>query len=291
MDELKKYQDNKGMIFVSYHKPFQIVDKEFIVPINAGRGCNESTKDGEKNGELKKWLLEHTIGDNTGDNISDRNSEFCECTALYWMWKNVDYSKLDYIGLFQYRRLLILNDYFEKAENDIEKKAYKCVHYSKKTKAIPKLIDLSETTIKDILQNYDCIVPYSTEFKYLDTSNAYDDWVKNIPGVHVGDLVELENVMKELHPEYADAFSKYLNSPQKRMYHLFIARPKVFSDYCEWLFELLFEVDKRIDSTLYTINGKRTMGYLAETLYGFYFTYFSKCNKFSMKETGVLFLD
>ena len=48
------------------------------------------------------------LTDDIGDNISEKNRNYCECTGLYWMWKNT--RKQEYIGLYHYRRRLALND-------------------------------------------------------------------------------------------------------------------------------------------------------------------------------------
>ena len=42
--------------------------------------------------------------DNTGDNISDRNRDFSECSAIYWIWKNGEKKK--YTGVCHYHRYL-----------------------------------------------------------------------------------------------------------------------------------------------------------------------------------------
>ncbi len=277
-----------GKIYTSYHKQCSVLEDNFIVPVHAGRACNKPNKDDSSAKKLPSNLV-HMVGDDTGDNISARNNEFNECSVLYWIWKNEDYKNLKYVGLFQYRRHLILNNYFNNAKNDLEKRAYKCTHFKKISTSYEDTIGLSEKNVLSILENYDCILPYSTDFSAINTTSSYDDWVYNIPGVHVSDLVELEKTVKELHPEMSEALNVYLNSPSKRMYHIFIAKPTIFNEYCKWLFEILFELDKRIDTTLYSINGKRTLGYLAETLYGFYFYYMQ--DKIKIKECGVAFIE
>lgn len=280
----------KGKIFVAYHKSFQLINKNFITPVHAGRACKKKNKDSGKIKKTKIDFLSKIIGDDTGDNISDRNNEFNECSVLYWVWKNVDIKNYKYVGMFQYRRQLILNDYFKRSKkNNIEKKAYRCIHFKKINNNFCNKIGLTEENILNILNDYDCIVPYPTNLKEIKITSSYEDWVQMIPGVHVGDLVELEKAVKKIHPEMSEDFEKYLNSPQKLMYQIFIAKPEIFYDYCKWMFEILFQVDKKINTSLYSINGKRTLGYLAEILYGFYFTYMR--NKIKIKECGVSFID
>lgn len=53
------------------------------------------------------------VRDNLGDNISEKNGNYSECTALYWMWKHAP--RTDYIGLCHYRR------HFDLSEEDFSK--------------------------------------------------------------------------------------------------------------------------------------------------------------------------
>ena len=86
------------------------------------------------------------IPDNTGDNISAKNPNYCELTALYWAWKNLD---CEYIGLCHYRR------YFG---HKVHAKDIK-----KKKEAI-----FTKADYENLLTKYDVIFPKKRNY-YIET--------------------------------------------------------------------------------------------------------------------------
>ena len=73
-------------ILVAAHKKYWMPDDSVFLPIQVGAALH---------------LALGYVPDNTGDNISAKNPNYCELTALYWAWKNLD---CEYIGLCHYRR-------------------------------------------------------------------------------------------------------------------------------------------------------------------------------------------
>ena len=169
------------------------------------------------------------IGDNTGDNISKRNPFYCELTGMYWIWKNYHHS--DYVGICHYRRYLI---------NE-------------------KGLLFTETELTELLKKYDMI---TTKLLTLPGS-YYDGFSANH---HIKDLLITGEVIKEKYPDYYDTFERLIHGPNTYFGNIFITSKKEYNRYCEWLFTILFEVEKRTDFTGYNGYQKRLFGFLSEFL-------------------------
>lgn len=200
------------------------------------------------------------IGDNTGDNISAKNANYCELTGLYWAWKNL---KCDYIGLCHYRR------YF----------ASKNLHTSNAEKK--KAVILHRVDYEKLLQEYDVILPVKRNY-YIETVRSQYEHAHN-----KRDLDEAERIIKELYPEYSEAFEKVMGRTKLHILNMFVMNKVLFNEYCNWLFSILFELEKRIDISSYNQYEARVFGFISERL----FNVWIEKRRLKVKEVPVLFFE
>ena len=199
------------------------------------------------------------IGDNTGDNISLKNANYCELTGLYWSWKNL---KCDYIGLCHYRR------YFCATKHGRD--------YDSKTKAI-----LLRADYEKVLRQYDVILPEKRNY-YIEIVRSQYEHAHN-----KRDLDEVERIISERHPEYLDAFFLVMNRRKLHILNMFVMKKELFDEYCAWLFDILFELEKRIDISRYDAYQARVFGFLGERL----FNVWLEKKKLKIKEIEVVNLE
>ena len=187
------------------------------------------------------------LKDNTGDNISIKNKNYCELTGLYWIWKN---TSDDIKGLVHYRRFF--SDTF----------AQKPISYDH---------------IKKILLKYDVVLPFERK---VETS-ALNNYTKECGFKKDIDIVE--DIIGEKHPEYLSSYQDFWDTRSVRFFNMMIAKKDVFDHYCEWLFDILFELECRTDISDYNDYQKRIYGFMSERLLNIYFMK----NNYRVFECGV----
>ncbi|MBD5401705.1 DUF4422 domain-containing protein [bacterium] len=257
-------------ILITTHKPFKIPKEEHFVPIHAGREIAfETAKDGSIDQKDFDWLMQNTIGDNSGDNISTKNRLYSECTALYWAWKNYDkIGNPEYIGLMHYRRHFIFNEeYFQNKEKNKLEKALSYISEEFISENYLNNIGLNSENINKICNNYDLVVTEDSDLSIINNArNIKEDYAMTIAGTKVEDFELMVKILNQQHPEFTSLINQKIIGHQKSLYQMFIMKKELFFEYCEFLFNILFELEKQTDFTNYSINGKRSLGYLAEEL-------------------------
>ena len=186
-----------------------------------------------------KEKIEGYQPDNVGENISNKNPYFCELTGLYWAWKNMD---TDYIGLTHYRRHFTANKNIPKEEK------------------LKFDIILNEKQIEKILENTDVILPKKRKY-YIE--NLYDHYKHTM---YIEPLDETRKIIEEKYPEYLEEFDKLHKRTSAHMFNMFIMKKEILNDYCTWLFDILFELEKRVDVKQYDSFHARFFGRVSELL-------------------------
>lgn len=143
--------------------------------------------------------LQTDFRDNEGENISADNSNYCEMTGYYWIWKNALNRADEYVGLYHYRRAL----------------------------------DISDADVKRLKANdIDAVLPYPM-VHLPDIREHHGRYIKET------DWEAMLIALGELYPDYAEAYQDIFSGVYFYNYNLIIAKKKVFADYCAWLFPLL----------------------------------------------------
>ena len=220
-------------------------------------------------------------GDDSGINISFKNKYYSELTGLYWVWKN---TRQNIVGSMHYRRFLTnCNEPFRYRLKrflyivlGISKKRYGLI-YTKNISDFAPLI-LNETQTRQLLVQYDIILPQARELKYT-VKEHYKRYHQ------FSDLELLRSIIMEKHPLYLETFDKVMDGDRLYANNMFVMNRENFDTCMEWLFGLLFEFESRINLSDYTGYQERIMGFLAERLLTVWFLH----SKLRIKELPVIY--
>lgn len=220
-------------IFICAHKEVELPQHPYFLPIQGGAALHDAIPGYQP--------------DNEGDNISIKNPHFCELTCHYWAWKNL--KNVDIVGLNHYRRYF---DFMRKWPCfSADKYFITTDDFLKKPYQFPDL--------EDKLSHYDIILPIARHWRVSNTQQ-YSDY-------HIAkDWEMLRQILKERSPQYIPSFEKTMDNSNKSVgYNMFITKWEYFDAYSEWLFDILFEVERRVPPIDDPVQS-RIYGYMSERL-------------------------
>ncbi|MCD7929410.1 MAG: DUF4422 domain-containing protein [Clostridiales bacterium] len=227
----------QSAMYIVTHKSFNPPNLENYLPISVGG----------------KIIRPDYIMDNSKINISNKNKNYCELTAIYWLWKNTCNVN---IGISHYRRYFFSN-YFTNNINNV----------------------ITIDHLDNYLNEYDIVMPK----KYYFKKNVYKQYCTCGCGFQ-NDLVNLKKIISELYPEYIDTFDEVFQNNGTYLYNMFYTKKEMFDEYCEWLFSILFKLEEVTDLTNYNDYQSRIFGFLSERLLYVWI----KKNNFKIKELPVM---
>lgn len=214
----------KIKLLVATHKSYAFPDDLIYQPIEVGA-------------VLRDVGLGY-LRDDSEQNISDKNSSFCELTALYWAWKNNFFHDSSYCGLVHYRR------YFKGQGEHIKEKQI-----------------LSADEVVGYLKEYDIILPKKRHYFIESVQEHYAN------AHYAKDMAAMAELIAEKEPKYVEAFQQVMQSRSLHLFNMFVTTPAVFDAYMSWLFPLLFALEDKIDIAGYDAYQERVFGYIAERLF------------------------
>lgn len=227
-------------VFVATHKQFDYPLPQGYQPLLVGADYNANP--------------DHYLQDNQGENISAKNPQYCELTAVYWMWKN---DQSDYVGLSHYRRYFSDQSVGKVIGGRNAMYLWLLIHGQTEP--------ISEANLKQFANDYDWVVA-TPELNSLKSS-----WQQYSNGHYEKDLVLTRQIIAEQAPAYLMAFDLFMKRPAKMSpYNMFYTNREQFNQYCAWLFKILEEVERRVDMTGYDQYQQRLFGFLAERLLNVY---------------------
>ncbi|MBN3489996.1 DUF4422 domain-containing protein [Acholeplasma equirhinis] len=185
-------------------------------------------------GKHGKPEIPNFLSDDGKDLISEKNPNYSELTALYYIWKKTSY---DVVGLIHYRRL-----------------------FSNKRFSIFSYQGLKKEKIETILSSYDAILPLRPRLRVnMRTNYQRNHFIK--------DLDLTREIVSNMFPDYLESFDQFLNSNRPYLYNMFIMKKELLNQYCEFLFPILFELEKQVDLKAYDDYQKRLFGFISERLF------------------------
>ena len=83
-------------------------------------------------------------------------------------------------------------------------------------------------------------------------------------------LDKAKEVIEQMYPEYIASFDECMKHTHMHAFNMFIMKKDILDNYSDWLFNILFDLEKRVDPTKYDQFHARFFGRVSELLLDVY---------------------
>ncbi len=234
-------------------KDFKVLDKlpSTIIPFGLGDRSYPS----------------HWMNEKGGKTIMNLNKFYGETTGMYWLWKNYFEKTNDdeWIGFCQYRRLW-LNGLYNKKHQLHSKSLYTNLLKSN----------------KDMKNSCDAFLLQPTIFSNQNLIEQFD----TLYGKKI--IIECANLLDD---KDKDDFKSFLEGNKFSICNMFITKPRIFSQYCEEMFNWIEKCFNYCNKhNLLIGENMRLPVFMVERYTSFWFEKYTKVNYLSFARLGNFFL-
>lgn len=146
-----------------------------------------------------------------------------------------------------------------------------------------RLFDLNNSKISKLLNEYDIILPRIFTLDCTVREQYNRDHIKE-------DLDKTLEIIASKYPDYMEDAENVLNKKTIYFCNMFITNRELFNSYCEWLFDILFELEK---VTVISENKyqSRIFGFLSERLLNIFIEHVKRIDDIKICEVPVKFIE
>lgn len=252
---------SKIHIAVACHKPSCLPNNALLVPVQVN--------------SLHARNRMNMAHDDEGDNISEKNPEYCELTAQYWEWKNVD---ADYYGLCHYRRFLCFKVPEDARFNEREQIEAERLD----TFNIARFGLEDDALMRKQIEANDVVTGMNQKIAHLSTprgnqTTAYKHWTAHDRDLIMEkDLEKMLDILDSVSPELGRDTREYLNGSVFSGFNCFVMKKELFDALCHIEFAVLAQLEQCVDTSNYGTQLSRIYGFMGEIISSGYIYHLEK---------------
>lgn len=146
-----------------------------------------------------------------------------------------------------------------------------------------RLFDLNNSKISKLLNEYDIILPRIFTLDCTVREQYNRDHIKE-------DLDKTLEIIASKYPDYMEDAENVLNKKTIYFCNMFITNRELFNSYCEWLFDILFELEK-VTAISENKYQSRIFGFLSERLLNIFIEHVKRIDDIKICEVPVKFIE